>query len=117
MEKRIHKRYTKQIPVRFGENRPDHIGLTHDVSLKGIFLKSSRIFPHQTKLIIGLDLNGKAIQCEGVVTWAKRIPPAIARVMLKNGMGVFLTCSPSDYVQFIHGLGPSATLPVSSHKD
>lgn len=108
MEKRIQKRYTRQMPVRFGDNSPEHIGLTHDVSLKGIFLKSSRIYPHQTKLVIGLEFaNGKTIQCEGVVKWAKRVPPAIARVMLKNGMGVFLTYSPEDYTKFIQGLDPS----------
>ncbi|MBI3598762.1 MAG: hypothetical protein HY201_04880, partial [Nitrospirae bacterium] len=65
-QKRVDKRYTKQMPVRFGDNSMLHIGLTHDVSLKGIFLKSSRIYPPQTKLVIELEhAVGKKIRCEG----------------------------------------------------
>lgn len=117
MEKRMQKRYPRQMPVRFGEKSPDHIGLTHDISLRGIFLKSSRIFPHPTKLVIGMELaNGKTIQCEGIVKWAKRVPPAIARVMLKNGMGVFLTYSPEDYSKFIRSFDTSTAIPTTIRK-
>ena len=105
-EKRLDKRHRKQISVRFGEESPDHIGLALDVSSTGIFLKSSRIYPQQTKLVVSMKVaDGNITQCEGVVQWAKRIHPAIAPVMPKNGMGVLLTNTTEEYIKFINSHG------------
>ncbi len=102
-EKRVDKRYGKQISVRFGEVSPDHVGMTLDVSNHGMFLKSNRIYPHQTKIIVSMEVaQGKTIQCEGIVQWAKRLPQVLARVVQKNGMGILLTNAPEEYATFIN---------------
>lgn len=91
--------------MRFGEvseASPDHFGLTHDVSHHGMFLKSSRIYPRQTKVVVSIEVaHGKTVQCEGVVQWAKRLPQAMALVVPKNGMGILLTNAPEEYATFI----------------
>jgi hypothetical protein len=110
-EKRQHKRNGKQISVRFGEESTPHVGLTFDVSPHGIFLKSSRIYPHQTNVMISMTIpTGQVIQCEGVVRWAKRVPQALARVMPKNGMGIFITNPPQEYLDFISGFDSTQTV-------
>jgi hypothetical protein len=102
-EKRLNKRHGKQISVRFGEVSPDHFGLTLDVSQNGMFLKSNRIYPHQTKVVVSMEVaHGRTIQCEGIVQWAKRVPQAMALVVPKNGMGILLTNAPEEYGTFIN---------------
>ena len=89
--------------MRFGETSPDHVGLMLDLSPSGMFLKSSRIYPHQTKIVMSMEIaHGKIIQFEGIVQWAKRVPQALARIMPKNGMGILLTNPPAEYLNFLH---------------
>jgi len=56
MEKRKRKRFPKRLFVRFGKEKPDHIGFTQDISATGIFIKSNFSFPPPTKLKVELTL-------------------------------------------------------------
>jgi len=107
MEKRNRKRFPKRLFVRFGKEKPDHIGFTHDISATGIFIKSNFSFPPPTKLKVELTLPDETIvQCEGVVQWAKKVPPAFSRLVQKNGMGVAFLNIPSQYKALIETLKP-----------
>jgi hypothetical protein len=117
MEKRTGKRFFKETSIRFGEKTPEHIGLTHDVSLTGIFIKSSRIYPPETHLVLEIEKhNGTKFQHKGVVRRAKRVPPGIARVTQKSGMWVSLTEHPEEYREFIHELDGSEAIPHPADK-
>jgi hypothetical protein len=106
MEKRRSKRYLKAISVRFGTHECQHIGLTYDLSQSGLLLKSSRIFPPLTKLILELSPSSQGkIYCEGYVQWAKQGPTALVHAIKKLGMGVFLINTPAEYNQIIDQLG------------
>lgn len=107
MEKRRDKRYLRQVSVRFGEEAGSrqHVGFTFDLSKSGILLKSGRIYSPPTRLFLELSLcNGKNVLAEGVVQWAKRVPPAMARVIQKHGMGIRFINVPIEYEEFIDTL-------------
>ncbi|MEK7747933.1 MAG: PilZ domain-containing protein [Nitrospirota bacterium] len=100
--KRAKKRFRKEIAVRFGTTLPDHLGLIHDISTQGIFIKASRIFQQQTRLVIEIkESTSEGIKCEGVVKWAKRVPLALATLVQKNGMGILLTNNSQEYTDLI----------------
>lgn len=96
--------------VRFGENDCEHVGLTYDISAQGMLLRSSRIYPPLTHLRVELLLSDQEkIFCEGGVRWAKRVPPALTRLIKKHGMGIFLTHTPIEYQQFVSQLARTQT--------
>jgi len=105
MEKRGKRRFLKRLSVRFGDQKPDRAAFTHDLSSTGIFLKTTVVFPPNTKLYIELTLpDEKVIRCRGIVMWAKRIPPALSRIIQKHGMGVHLLEMPEEYKALIERL-------------
>lgn len=105
MEKRGKKRILKRLSVRFGTQKPDHTALTHDLSSTGIFLKTTTVFPPNTRLQIELTLpDNKVIHMRGIVMWAKRIPPAFNRVIQKHGMGIHLLNISDEYKALIDRL-------------
>lgn len=105
MEKRDKRRFLKRLFVRFGDQKPEHVGFTHDLSATGIFLKTNNVFPPNTRLQIELTLPDETtLCCRGVVMWAKRIPPALSRMIQKHGMGVRLIEIPAAYKALIEKL-------------
>lgn len=87
-EKRIQKRIRKRLAVRFGTDDLCRVGFTEDISDEGLFLKSAVVFNPGTRLKVELTVpGGEIILLEGVVAWAKKIPPAMIR-RLKGGMGI-----------------------------
>lgn len=90
--------------VQFGLEKPDHVGFTVDVTSLGIFIKSSFVFTPGSRLKIELTLPDETvIQCSGVVVWAKRVPPALGR-LVKHGMGIHLLQATEKYVAFVDKL-------------
>lgn len=105
MEKRTKKRYPKRLFVRFGKEKPDHIGFTQDISAAGIFVKSNFSFPPSTRLKVELTLPDETIiECSGIVQWAKKVPPALSRLVKKNGMGIVFSTVPTSYKALIEML-------------
>lgn len=106
MEKRPDKRLLKRLFVRFGKELPTHVGYTTDISATGLFIKSSTIFPPQTVLRIALTLpDDRVVLLSGVVMWAKRVPPQLARLVRKNGMGVRLQQPDQIYLGLFQSAG------------
>ncbi|MBI3621207.1 MAG: PilZ domain-containing protein [Nitrospirae bacterium] len=100
MEKRPAKRELKRLFVRFGMELPTYVGYTTDISATGLFIKSSTIFPPQTVLKIALTLpDERVVFLSGVVMWSKRVPPQLARLVRKNGMGVRLQQPAQNYLE------------------
>jgi hypothetical protein len=106
MEKRLAKRYLKQVPTRFGDEADwSHVGVTSDISETGVLLRSSRIYPPSTMLSIKFVLpGGETAYCQGLVQWAKRVPPSLARIVQKHGMGISLSSASLEYRQFVKEL-------------
>ena len=105
MEKRKKSRYPKRLLVRFGKEKLDHLGFTQDISSTGIFLKSNFSFPPLTRLKLEVTLpDDSTIECFGVVQWAKKVPPALSRLVKKNGMGIAFVEIPIPYKVLIETL-------------
>ena len=108
MEKQKQVRRTKRIGIRFGVDRPSQLGFTIDVSEAGLFVKTTTVYPVQTPLVLEMRLPGQeALSLRGHVTWAKRIPPQLARHLKKAGMGVELLDPPPEYLAFVRGVIPA----------
>lgn len=113
MEKQQQFRRSKRIEVRFGVDRPSHLGFTVDVSTTGLFVKTSTIFPPKTELILELTLpDQRIVSLRGEVTWAKRVPPQLARHVKKAGMGIELIEPSAAYREFVTLLAGVPTSPV-----
>jgi type IV pilus assembly protein PilZ len=87
-EKRRHRRYSKRLKVDWGEQDFANQGVTHDISKSGAFVISGKL-PRigQTVHIKITGDAGKWFACEGVVRWAKEIPPQLRQVQ-RGGFGV-----------------------------
>ena len=111
MDRRVARRYLKQVPARFGDESNDaHVGATYDLSETGVLLRSSRIYPPSTLLSIKFILpRGKMAHCQGEVQWAKRVPLPLTRVIQKHGMGIALSYTSPEYHQFVKELSASRT--------
>lgn len=90
-EKRANKRITFRNIVRYGiENPPQKISYVTDLSGSGIFIKTCKIYRPDTKLYLTIEVNGKPHKVEGVVTWAKKVPQNLMKI-IKGGMGIRFT--------------------------
>ena len=108
MEKQKQVRRTKRIEVRFGVDHPSQLGFTIDVSEAGLFVKTTAIYSAETPLVLEMCLpDREAFSLRGYVTWAKRVPPQLARHLRKAGMGIELIDPPPEYLTFVRGLFPA----------
>ncbi|MBI3606411.1 MAG: pilus assembly protein PilZ [Nitrospirae bacterium] len=108
MEKQKQVRRTKRIEVRFGVNHPSQLGFTIDVSEAGLFVKTTAIYPAKTLRVLEMRLpDREGFSLRGYVTWAMRIPPALARHLRKAEMGIELINPPQEYLTFVRGLFPA----------
>jgi Tfp pilus assembly protein PilZ len=89
------KRDSRRIPFRFivkyGLTQPpEHTAFLTDLSDSGICIKTRTVFKPGTTLYMSIENAGTCHECEGVVEWAKKVPPSLARVR-KSGMGIRFT--------------------------
>src|SRR3990167_1238923 len=88
-EKRDINRRLKRLTVKFGDDTPLHVGFTGDISNTGIFLKTNKVYPLNTLLIIELHTpDNIIIEFQGKVMWGKTVPPGLAYTAKKVGMGI-----------------------------
>ena len=79
------------------------------MSETGLFVKTSRVYPPDTRLVIELFLPDKRVlSLHGRVMWAKRVPPQLVRLLRKAGMGVELIDPPLEYLNLIQSLSSAA---------
>jgi Tfp pilus assembly protein PilZ len=91
LEKRANKRVPFRNIVRYGlENPPVKISYVTDLSETGLFIKTCKVYRPDTKLYLTVEVNGKLHNGEGVVTWAKKVPQNLMKI-IKGGMGIRFT--------------------------
>ena len=96
-DKRIIKRLKKRIPIRFGTDEPSRLAFTEDISVDGLFIKTTNISRPGTLIRVVMELEGGAVvELDGRVMWAKKAPPQLIHLVRKCGMGVRI-------VRFISG--------------
>jgi len=88
MNKREHHRSRHRLRVRL---EPGTIhSMTGDVSPGGVFVYSHRLLKPGTVVSFHVELPEGMAEAEGVVRWAKRVPPQLTSVA-RGGMGVEFT--------------------------
>lgn len=108
MDKRRESRHRKRLFVKFGKEAPLHVGFTEDLSMLGLFIKASMVFPPGTVICMELTANGKdPIQLRGRVMWAKKVPQNLLRSAKKSGMGIRLNRPPENYLGLVRELQPA----------
>jgi len=91
-EKRDIKRHKKRLTVRFGIDAPNRLAYSEDISAHGLFIKTPNIIPPGTRIKIELALpNNDPVLVEGMIRWAKKVPPQLIHLAIKCGMGVEIT--------------------------
>jgi Tfp pilus assembly protein PilZ len=95
MEKRKVTRVAFRNAVHVDPNKsPENIlfttSFTTDISERGTHVKTNRIYRPGTKLYLIIETSNKSYEAEGIVVWAKKVPPRLVRVV-KNGMGIRFT--------------------------
>lgn len=105
-EKRDMKRHLRRLHVKFGTDAPNRLGFTGDISIEGMFIKSTNVSQPGTKLKIELTLpDKKTVVAEGIVMWAKKVPPQVIHLVKKAGMGVRITrfiSGHEDYLRLLN---------------
>lgn len=108
--KRSEKRCRRRLTLRFGTDKPERIAFTEDVSHDGLFIKTAHVYPPNTKLNILLILSDNSeVRLEGVVAWAKRVPPQMVRLAAKGGMGVGITHILEGEAEYLKLCGPATS--------
>jgi len=91
-EKRDLTRHKKRLTLKFGAEEPIRVAFTEDISNLGIFIKTTNVLPVGSPVKVELALSDTSSAVfEGVVRWSKRIPPNLAHLVKKGGMGVLIT--------------------------
>ena len=93
IERRHINRHRTRVAVRYGPEKPQHLGYTRDCGEKGLFLQGNQLFPPDTELRLDLDLPEGPRNVRGIVRWVKEVPPAFRRSM-RGGMGIEFLSSP-----------------------
>ncbi len=92
---RTRRRITFINPVHFGTSvPPEHSSFITEFSDKGVHIKTNTVYTPGTKLYLTINTPVRNYSLEGVVAWAKRVPPMV-EPYVKNGMGIkFLHLNP-----------------------
>jgi hypothetical protein len=81
--------------------------VTGDLSLGGIFVHSARVLKPGTQVRVVVQLPMGPARAEGVVRWAKRVPPQFLG-HVRGGMGLeFTWCSPELEAFLNDGVEPA----------
>ena len=86
--KRNLNRQRKRLQVLYGTEQATRTGFTQDISVKGLFIQATVIFPPKTRLKVVLsDPDRREIHIQARVVWVKKVHPSMVR-MVKGGMGL-----------------------------
>ncbi len=93
------KRVPFRVIVRYGLERPPKLNsFITDFSDTGVYLKANRVFKPGTNLFMTIEVNGVSYECEGVVSWSKKVPRGMER-SAKSGMGIKFSSLPDELLE------------------
>lgn len=88
MERRDNRRHRVRLSLRMQPG--DVASSTADLSVSGIFVRSARVLAPGTVVRLTINTPAGPAWAEGVVRWAKRVPPQMLPYT-RGGMGIELT--------------------------
>lgn len=100
-------RQRKRVEVRFGLDKPQHVGFSGNLSTAGLMVRTTRVFPPGTVLAMELKLPGGIYRLEGVVIWARAGSVQWLQTG-RIGMGVMFVNPPEDLLDALRAHGAPA---------
>ncbi len=101
MEKRQHKRYISRCEIEFSMNGTNYRGISSNLSLNGLFIKTRNPFPADEVINIIVHFpNGTTSKLKGITRRAVRNTVHNQ----KNGMGIEIIEKDSHYSEFINSI-------------
>ncbi len=98
MSKRRHKRYTKRIETEFSSGDMIFRGISSDLSEQGLFIRTQHGF------VPGITVNIQLMLPDGSTAHLKGVVRRTVKThlhLVKNGMGIEINESDSNYVRFV----------------
>lgn len=110
-EKRTSKRILSRVRVYFGPKAGEYLGFALNLSARGLYLSSTRVFPPPTALQMRLEPVGATpIELRGHVRWGLHVPQKLVMIV-RPGMGVQIDSPPQEYLDFFSQLMRQAKPP------
>jgi len=98
VSKRRYNRVTRRLEVEFSAGGQTYKGISSNISIGGMFIRTQHAFVPDTKIDIRLFLpDGEVARLEGVVRRAIKTP----HYFIKNGMGVEITKTDQVFENFL----------------
>jgi hypothetical protein len=86
LDKRKTVRYTRRIPVRFGNEGKMIGGIALDISEGGLRLETSESFPVNSLVTVFVQFPGHALRLEGRIAWVKQSEAQIGIAFSANSL-------------------------------
>jgi len=101
--RRGHERFIRRLETEFTAENKNYRGISSDLSISGLFIRTNHAFVPDTLLDIVIHLPGStAVKLKGRVRRSIKTPV----VSLKNGMGVEITENDPRYLEFVKTVIP-----------
>jgi hypothetical protein len=97
MEKRGRLRKLTRLPVRFGAQRLERMGMITNVSVRGLYISTNAVLARGATLCLQVQLpGGDKLLLDGRVIRSRRVPSALVMIS-HGGMGVRLENPPPNW--------------------
>ncbi len=103
MEKRKEKRVNKKLMVNFSLDGIESLGITSNVSKKGLYIALTEMFSSNKDISIFVALPKDVLNIKGKVKWSKELKNKSSGDLV-GGMGIKITESPPEYLVFLETL-------------
>jgi len=88
-DKRSLRRIRRRLSLRFGIDAPVRMAFTEDVTDRGMFIKTTNLYPPGTKIAIELIMPDETrVRIVGSIRWSKKVPPNMIHLVRKAGLGI-----------------------------
>jgi Tfp pilus assembly protein PilZ len=103
-DKRREKRKISRTKIKFGDETCEKTAFTSNLSPKGFFVRTNRVFQPDTVLQFEFVLSdGEVVHIEGRVAHASRVPAHLARLR-RCGMGIEIVKEDHNYINLLKTL-------------
>jgi PilZ domain-containing protein len=100
-DKYVDRRLSNRIPlkrkIKYGLSNPTLSGYTFNISENGVGIKTNRVLPPKSKVLVDIYMGDKVVRIEGIVA---RVSSILAERV--SSMGIRLT-SRTDQIKSIYG--------------
>lgn len=97
MEKRGRQRKKTRLPVRFGAERPEKMGLITDATARGVYISTNSVLAPGSSVCVQVPVHGgDPVMLVGRVIRSRRVPPAFIMTHT-GGMAVRLQSPPPGW--------------------